>query len=321
MHKISVYLNQRASNGCRDWQGMINHALFRSQITYPVTNSIKEMHSSLDLDVKNKVDAVLSVGGDGTVHSIIQKLAGTDIGLLVVPAGTANDFARVMGTSSSVKKITETIRLNSRKKIDLITINETFMATNGGLGFASDVALEIDELRKAHPSFKKIMKFSGKYIYSLFLAKKMLKKEVKSYNFRIASKEFNEVIVAPLVLINNQPMLAGNFEVAPKTNHQDGTFNILILKHQNRLELISCLLKILNGNFPYDDKNLVTFETQEIQIDLLDGAENISFFGDGEIFEKTNSWKIKCIPESLNVFSPKDQTELDNLYGQMVSLT
>lgn len=321
MQNISVYLNQKASNGSRDWQGMINNALFRSQIEYPVTNSIEELHEHLERDVENKVDAVLSVGGDGTVHSIIQKLAGTDVGLLVVPGGTANDFARVMGSSSNIKKITQTIRLNTRKKIDLININGTFMATNGGLGFAAEVANEINELRKAYPNFKSFMKFSGKNIYSLFIAKKMLKKEITSYKFKIASKEYNEIVMAPLILINNQPMLAGSFEVAPKTNHQDGTCNIMILKHENRLELINCLLKILNGNFPYDDKNLVTFETEEAQIDLLEGADNLSFFGDGEIFQKATSWKIRCLPEALTVFSPKDQTDLANLCGQMVSLT
>lgn len=107
------------------------------------------------------------------------------------------------------------------------------------------------------------MKFSGKNIYSLFIAKRMLKKEIASYKFKITSKEYNEIVMSPLILINNQPMLAGSFEVAPNTNHQDGTCNIMILKHENRLELINCLLKILSGNFPTDDKNLVTFETQE----------------------------------------------------------
>ncbi len=321
MQNISVYLNQKASNGSRDWQGMINNALFRSQIEYPISNTIEELHLNLDRDLENKVDAILSVGGDGTVHSIIQKLAGTDVGLLVVPGGTANDFARVMGSSSNIKKITQTLRLNTRRKIDLININGTFMATNGGLGFAAEVANEINEIRKAYPNFKKFMKFSGKNIYSIFIAKKMLKREIISYKFKIASKEFNDIVMAPLILINNQPMLAGSFEVAPNTNHQDGTFNIMILKHENRLELINCLLNILNGKFPHDDKNLITFETEEAKIDLLDGAENLSFFGDGEIFKEAKSWHVKCLPGALNVFSPKDQTDLSNFSGQMVSLT
>ena len=321
MQNISVYLNQKASNGSHDWQGKINNALFRSQIEYPVSQSIAELHENLERDISNNVDAILSVGGDGTVHSIIQKLAGTDIALLVVPGGTANDFASGMGCSSNIKKIAQTIRQDARKKIDLININGTFMATNGGLGFAAEVAHEINELRTKYPQFKKFMKFSGKNIYSLFLAKKMLTKDIKSYKFKIESAEFSDTVFTPLILINNQSVLGGSFEVAPETNHQDGTFNITILKHENRLELINCLLSIMNGNFPKNDKNLVSFETSEVKIDLLDGASELAFFGDGETFQKAESWNIKCYSNFLNVFSPKDQTDFaSSFYSQAVSL-
>ncbi|MBC7429945.1 MAG: NAD(+)/NADH kinase [Bacteriovorax sp.] len=320
MQNISVYLNHSASNGSRDWQGMINNALFRSKIDYPVSETLEELYINLERDVENNVDAVLSVGGDGTVHAIIQKLAGTDVGLLVVPGGTANDFARVMGSSSNIKKIAQTIRLDTRKRIDLININGTFMATNGGLGFAAEVAKEINELRKVYPQFKKLMKFSGKNIYSLFLAKKMMNKDITSYKFKIESDIFNETLYSPLLLINNQPMLGGSFEVAPETNHQDGKFNVTILKHKNRLELINCMLKIMNGNYPKDDKNLISFETNEAKVELLESNHDLSFFGDGELFKGAKKWEIKCYPGFLNVFSPKDQTDLANFSGQIVSL-
>jgi YegS/Rv2252/BmrU family lipid kinase len=321
MQNISVYLNHTASNGSENWKGMINNALFRSKIEYPESANLSELYQNLENDVFNKVDAVLSVGGDGTVHSIIQKLAGTDIGLLVVPGGTANDFARVMGTSDNIKKITQAIRLDSKRKIDLIQINGTFMATNGGLGFAAEVAQEINDLRSNYPHFKQLMKLSGKNIYSFFLAKKMMKKDIMSYKFKIESENFKEIVYSPLILVNNQPVFGGSFEVAPHTNNQDGKFNVTILTHENRLELINCLLKVMNGNYPTDDKKLISFETSEIKIDLLDPDQDITFFGDGEIFQKCRSWNIKCFPSFLNVFSPKDQVDHANFNGQIVSLT
>ena len=67
MQNISVYLNQRASNGSFDWQGQINKALFRSHIEYQSPKNLEELYQQLELDVINKVDAVLSVGGDGTI--------------------------------------------------------------------------------------------------------------------------------------------------------------------------------------------------------------------------------------------------------------
>ncbi|MBY0414107.1 MAG: NAD(+)/NADH kinase [Bdellovibrionales bacterium] len=321
MQNISVYLNKKASNGSQDWRGQINNALFRSNIEYPFSETLTELHENLDRDVKNNVDAILSVGGDGTVHSIIQKLAGTDIGLLVVPGGTANDFAKMMGSSSNIKKIVQTIRSDTRKKIDLININGTFMATNGGLGFAADVAREINEIRTVYPQFKQFMKFSGKNVYSIFVAKKLLNKEINNYTFKIKSDEFSDVVDSPLILINNQPVLGGSFEVAPNTNHSDGMFNVTILTHENRLELIHCLVKIMRGQYPKDDKNIISFETKEVDIELLSGAESLPFFGDGEIFNSTKSWNIKCLPQSLCVFSPKDQIDLANFSGQIVSLT
>lgn len=317
MQNISVYLNQRASNGSEDWQGKISNALFRSQVQFQSPATIEELYTKLDQDVQKNVDAVLSVGGDGTVNTIIQRLAGTDVGLLVLPGGTANDFARVLGSSSNIKKVTQTIRQNVKKKIDLVSINGTYMATNGGLGFAAEVAAEINELRKIFPQFKSFMKLSGKSVYSLFLTKKLLQREIKSYKFKITSNEFNETLVSPLVLINNQPALGGDFVVAPKTGHQDGLVNVTIFKHQNRLELISCILKILQGNFPHDDKNLVSFETSAAKIELLDEDNGLSFFGDGEIFKVDRSWDIKCHPSFLSVYSPKDQKDLVNFCTQV----
>jgi YegS/Rv2252/BmrU family lipid kinase len=317
MQNISVYLNQRASNGANDWQGQINNALFRSNVEYMMPKDLTELYENLDRDVEKNVDAVLSVGGDGTVNTIIQRLAGTDISLLVVPGGTANDFARVLGSDSNIKKITQTIRQNVKKKIDLISINGKFMATNGGLGFAAEVANEINELRAAYPQFKSFMKFSGKSVYSLFLAKKLLNREIKSYKFKISSEQYNETILAPLILVNNQPMLGGDFMVAPKTNHQDGTVNITVFKHQNRLELVACILKILHGNYPTDDKDLVSFETSEAKIELLDEDDNLSFFGDGEILNHAKSWDIKCHSQFLSVFSPKDQKDMVNFCTQV----
>ncbi|MGZ3787806.1 MAG: diacylglycerol/lipid kinase family protein [Bacteriovorax sp.] len=312
MQNISVYLNQRASNGAKDWQGQISNALFRSHVEYKMPRDLTELYEKLDIDVENNVDAILSVGGDGTVNTIIQRLAGSDVGLLVVPGGTANDFARVLGSSSNIKKITQTIRQNVKKKIDLININGKFMATNGGLGFAAEVANEINELRSAYPQFKSFMKLSGKSVYSIFLAKKLLNREIKSYQFKISSSEYNETVLSPLILISNQPALGGDFIVAPNTNHQDGTFNVTIFKHQNRLELIQCILKILHGRYPENDKNLVSFETSSAKIDLLNDGK-LSFFGDGEILNHAKSWDIKCHPHFLSVFSPKDQKDLVNI--------
>ena len=305
MQNISVYFNRRASQSGPNWQEKINHALFRSIIDYKSPESVGELEDELDQDVDREVDAVLSIGGDGTAHNIIQKLAGTNIGLLLVPNGTANDLANGLGATTNLNSITQTIRNNSLKKVDLISINGQYMATNGGLGFASEVAQKINELRANYSTFQHLMKISGKKIYSIFLAKKFLTESIRSYRFKINSNEYKDAITSSLILINNQPILANTFEVSPHTKHNDGTFNVTIFTHTNRLELVQCLVKILTGSLPTNDPHLISFETKEVNIELLE-KKAISFFGDGEIFPLSKSWLIKIHPNYLSVFDFKN---------------
>src|SRR5258708_5104796 len=48
----------------------------------------------------NDVDAILIFGGDGTVHRHLPALVRLQLPVLVVPAGSGNDFARALNLRS-----------------------------------------------------------------------------------------------------------------------------------------------------------------------------------------------------------------------------
>lgn len=322
MQNISVYLNQRASHTRFGfWKEQIDNSLFRSTITYRTPNDLEELKNNLVYDIDKKCDAIVSVGGDGTVNTLIQTLAGSDIGLLVMPGGTANDLASELGHKTSVKNVTHFIRNNEFKHIDLININGNYMATNGGLGMGSSVAGKINEIRKSYPTFKKLMKLGGKSIYSFFILSELTSKKLPTYKFKVTSKEFTGVVESPILMVNNQPHLAGTFNIAPNTRHDDGKFNVTILKHKTHKNFVQCCYKMAMGEYPYSDPDLISFETDAIKIENLEPHREIPFFGDGEVFknneENPHIWDIKACPRSLKVYTKDDEKSLVSLCNEV----
>lgn len=302
MHRVRVFLNGAASSsGAYDWRGKIHEFLFRSEVDFVSPSTPELMKEELERASREKIDVVISVGGDGTFNTLIQVLAKSETTFLVVPAGTANDLARELGTTTKLKKALECVRRDDVHRIDLISINGRYMATNGGIGIVSDVALNINQLRAKIPGFRGIMKSLHHRVYGMALAGHLLAHHYHYYRVRVDSDQYKGEVRTPLLLVNNQPYLAGTFPVAPGTTNSDGKFNVTIFTHENWFGFIDTIVRVKRG-LPVDhDPRVISFETGRVGIELLEGP-NLSFFGDGEFLAQGKKLEIKIIPEALKVF-------------------
>jgi diacylglycerol kinase family enzyme len=320
MQEISVYLNARASHsGSNFWEKEIRKRLFRSSLTFRRPVDFDELERCLNQDVDRGINTIISVGGDGTANTLIQKLAGQDIGLLVVPGGTANDLAGELGTINKIEEVITWVRAQETKKIDLIKIDDKLMATNGGIGLGGSVANRINSIRKKVPLFKKLMKMTGKNIYSFFAASELLDPNLPYYKLEITSDQFKGEIYGPGLLVNNQAKLAGNFNVAPSTCNSDGLFNVMLFTHSHRGKLIQCLWRMGQGKCVKADQDVVTFETNKLIIKNIN-SQTISFFGDGEILKTLapgQECEISIKPQSLLVYSKGKGQDLVDLVNEV----
>jgi len=73
-------------------------------------------------------------GGDGTVQRSIDVLAGTDIPMAVLPAGTANLFATNLGIPSDLTKAVEVGLGGKRRQLDVGRINGERFGVMAGVG-------------------------------------------------------------------------------------------------------------------------------------------------------------------------------------------
>lgn len=305
MQKVRVFLNTRASQGqSRDWQSLIQRQLFRSELDFIAPRDEHELRAEISRATADKVDVIVSVGGDGTFHTLIQQLAEQETRFLVLPAGTANDLARELGIHNRIKEALEFVRLDEWKAIDLITVNGTHMATNGGIGIIGDVAESINQWRRSIPGFQSLMSNIGHPMYTLILGLKLLGAPQKKYRLRITSPDYRGELESPLLMINNQPSVAGSFKIAPETKNDDGKFNVSIFTHHHLCQLLTGIYRVRQHIPPTNDPRMLSFETDRLEIEMIGNTDQkMAFYGDGELLTSARRLEIGIKPQSLRVYS------------------
>ncbi len=96
MHKATILFNPNSGRPRRDRElnhaiGIIQSAGIHTELT--VCRSSQEATDNARCAVADGSDTVFACGGDGTVHDVIQGLAGTPVALAILPFGTANALA------------------------------------------------------------------------------------------------------------------------------------------------------------------------------------------------------------------------------------
>ncbi len=104
--------------------------------------------------VKDAVDLVVVAGGDGTVRVVCAELAGTDIPVAVLPAGTGNLLARNLGISLDMDDALAEVFDGTERRIDSVLIEGDELTSDrfvvmAGLGLdAAIIADAPDDLKK-----------------------------------------------------------------------------------------------------------------------------------------------------------------------------
>jgi diacylglycerol kinase (ATP) len=100
MRKATILFNPNSGRRRRDAEldqaiGIIQSAGVRTELT--VCRSSQEATDHARCAVAAGSDTVFACGGDGTIHDVMQALAGTDVALAILPLGTANALAHDLG--------------------------------------------------------------------------------------------------------------------------------------------------------------------------------------------------------------------------------
>jgi diacylglycerol kinase (ATP) len=100
----------------------------------------------------SQADALLVVGGDGTVSEAADGLAGTPTPMLIWPTGTENLAAKALGYRPDAAQVLATLRADRRSAIDLGFANGRSFMVVAGVGFDAEVVHRLIRIRTGHIS-------------------------------------------------------------------------------------------------------------------------------------------------------------------------
>ena len=183
------------------------------------------------------MDAVVACGGDGTVHEVVQALAGTPGRLAVAPGGRANDLARALQIPADPVRLARVILAGCTRRIDVGIAGRRRFASVATLGLDSAVSARAE--RGVWP-----LRGRAAYLTAVVLSLR---------NFRPPEVEIRGVCGTYcgrilLAATANTPMYGGGLQIAPGARPDDGLFRVCLIREVSRLTTLRLLPRVVSGS-------------------------------------------------------------------------
>ncbi|HEV3479134.1 MAG TPA: diacylglycerol kinase family protein [Gaiellaceae bacterium] len=213
------------------------------------------------------------VGGDGTVHEVVNGIAQRDgVELALIPCGTGWDFAR---THAIPKRLDEALRIardGTARQFDLGTATyrsgTAWFANMASVGMSGAVAAKANATTKA---------LGAKTSYLLALGVVFARWKNVHLRVRVDEEERDALMEDTIVAVGRY--LAGGMMITPDAEPDDGLFDVLLIGDLTKTELVRVMPKIYRGtHLPHPKGEVLRGRTVSIDADdplpiQLDGEQ------------------------------------------------
>jgi YegS/Rv2252/BmrU family lipid kinase len=190
-------------------------------------------------------DRVIAMGGDGTVHEVVNGLMKLPERIRpvlgVVPAGSGNDFSHAIGVS---KNATEALRLALDGEVS--TVDLGMMIAEGGkkeyfdntIGIGFDTVVTIRSHRL--PLLRGFLMYLTAVVQTILLNHDFMKMQIET-----EERKWEQSNV--LFTICNGPREGGGFMLAPDAKVDDGILHYAMIKDVSRPMMFRLLPEVMKG--------------------------------------------------------------------------
>ena len=179
-------------------------------------------------------EAVVAVGGDGTMNEVANGLAGSASRLAFVPHGTGNVFAREFLLPESAEGCLDLLSSGKTISVRMAKANERYFVLLASAGFDAEV------VERMHPRQKNLL---GIAAYVLSGARHLLRSQPTLW------LEFpgRERVEAQAVIVARGKKYGGNVTIAPGGDISGESFQVIALLRKGRWSIVKFALDAHRG--------------------------------------------------------------------------
>jgi YegS/Rv2252/BmrU family lipid kinase len=245
-------------------------------------------------------DLVVAMGGDGTVHEVMNGLMQVPAEkrpvLAVVPIGSGNDFAYSIGiTKKSAQALAHALKAENIQPVDIGLLTDEhgrkeYVDNTLGIGFDAVVTIRSHKL----PIVKGFLMYLTAVIQTIILNHHPMQMKVET------DAETWEDKVIMLTLCNG-PREGGGFMLSPDSKNNDGSMEYVAVTKVSRATMFRLVPEFMSGtHMRFKQIRMGTFKKLTLTSDLP-----LYIHADGEIFTNFGSnlkkASFEILPQALRV--------------------
>jgi diacylglycerol kinase (ATP) len=236
-------------------------------VTGRVAASASEMRSGIQRARQEGFEALILVGGDGTLHEALPAIQEADLPFALIPLGRGNDFARNLGVGTRDWMSWDLRTEPVLREIDLPSVNGIPFGSIACAGFDATV----NRLARTHPRL-----FQGRIGYALCVLTAL--RHVRAFPARIVADGAEWSGRVLMIAVANGPCYGGGMRIAPGAVMDDGRLDVCIVEEIPRLVLVSQFPRVYRGtHLSHPGVHMLSGRKVEITAD-----ERQEVYADGE---------------------------------------
>jgi diacylglycerol kinase (ATP) len=233
-------------------------------------------------------DAVVAVGGDGTVHLVGNALIHSEIPMGIIPMGSGNGLSKDLGIPQDLAGALAVLVNYTIRPIDTLAVNNYISVHITDLGFNALVVKLFSEASTRGPG-----------TYAFVAMQQYLTYEPQEYIIETDNGSFTGQ--AFMVTITNANAFGSNATINPTGIIDDGKFEICLIEPFPKTAALGLLYRLYNESIGASDYTHI-ISCREATI--YNPNQEVGHI-DGEPTDLGERVIIKILPKSLRLLLPK----------------